>query len=80
MVQTTKHLLRFVLSAVKLLAIRWIIEYARDRSGNSMGEKLAAELIDAAHKRGGAIKKREDVHRMADANKAFATLGGRFPR
>ncbi|MBP9707662.1 MAG: 30S ribosomal protein S7 [Oligoflexales bacterium] len=54
------------------LAIRWIIEYARERSGNSMGEKLAAELIDAAHKRGGAIKKREDVHRMADANKAFA--------
>ena len=54
------------------LAIRWIIMNARSRSGNSMAEKLAAELLDAANQRGSAIKKREDVHRMAEANKAFA--------
>jgi small subunit ribosomal protein S7 len=54
------------------LAIRWLIEFARDRAGRSMRERLAAELIDAANKRGGAIKRREDVHKMADANKAFA--------
>ncbi|NWF57491.1 MAG: 30S ribosomal protein S7 [Syntrophaceae bacterium] len=54
------------------LAIRWLISYASDRSEKSMEEKLAAELIDAANNRGGAIKKREDVHKMAEANKAFA--------
>ena len=54
------------------LAIRWIIEFARDRSGRSMRERLAQELVDAANKRGGTIKRREDVHKMADANKAFA--------
>lgn len=54
------------------LAIRWLIEFSRERSGRSMREKLAAELVDAANKRGGAIKRREDVHKMADANKAFA--------
>jgi small subunit ribosomal protein S7 len=54
------------------LAIRWLISYATDRSEKSMEEKLAAELIDAANNRGGAIKKREDVHKMAEANKAFA--------
>ena len=54
------------------LAIRWLISYARDRSEKSMEEKLAAELIDAANNRGGAVKKREDVHKMAEANKAFA--------
>jgi small subunit ribosomal protein S7 len=54
------------------LAIRWLIEFSRDRAGRSMREKLAAELLDAANKRGGAIKRREDVHKMADANKAFA--------
>jgi len=54
------------------LAIRWMIEFSRDRAGRSMGERLAAELVDAANKRGGAIKRREDVHKMADANKAFA--------
>ncbi len=54
------------------LAIRWLIEFSRDRAGRSMREKLAAELFDAANKRGGAIKRREDVHKMADANKAFA--------
>jgi small subunit ribosomal protein S7 len=54
------------------LAIRWLIEFARKRTGRSMSEKLAAEILDAAHKRGGAIKRREDVHKMAEANKAFA--------
>ncbi len=54
------------------LAIRWIIEFARGRAGKSMMEKLAAELLDAANKRGSTIKRREDVHKMAEANKAFA--------
>ena len=54
------------------LAIRWLIAYALERSEKSMEEKLAAELMDAANNRGGAIKKREDVHKMAEANKAFA--------
>jgi small subunit ribosomal protein S7 len=54
------------------LAIRWLISYAEGRSEKSMEEKLAGELMDAAGNRGGAIKKREDVHKMAEANKAFA--------
>jgi small subunit ribosomal protein S7 len=54
------------------LAIRWLIGYARDRAGKDMIDKLTEELIDAANGRGGAIKKKEDVHRMAEANKAFA--------
>jgi small subunit ribosomal protein S7 len=54
------------------LAMRWIINHARKRAGKSMREKLANELIEASHNRGGAIKKKEDVHRMAEANKAFA--------
>ncbi|MCG0277114.1 MAG: 30S ribosomal protein S7 [Thermanaeromonas sp.] len=54
------------------LAIRWIVNYARERSGKSMEEKLAAELIDAANNTGGAVKKKEDTHKMAEANRAFA--------
>ncbi len=54
------------------LGIRWLIGYARDRQGKSMEEKLAAEMLDAASDRGSAVKKREDVHKMAEANKAFA--------
>jgi small subunit ribosomal protein S7 len=54
------------------LAIRWLISYAQERTEKSMEEKLAAELIDAANNRGGTIKKKEDVHKMAEANKAFA--------
>ncbi|MBV5260870.1 30S ribosomal protein S7 [Synechococcus moorigangaii CMS01] len=54
------------------LALRWLINYARQRSGKSMAIKLANELMDAANETGGAIKKREDTHRMAEANKAFA--------
>lgn len=54
------------------LAIRWIVNYARERSGKSMQEKLAAELMDAANNTGGAVKKKEDTHKMAEANRAFA--------
>ncbi len=54
------------------LAIRWLIQYSRERGGRTMAEKLAGEMIEAADGRGGAMKKREDVHRMAEANKAFA--------
>ncbi len=54
------------------LAMRWVTEAARARGEKSMGARLAAELMDAAEKRGNAIKKREDVHRMAEANKAFS--------
>jgi small subunit ribosomal protein S7 len=54
------------------LAIRWIIGFAKSRSAKSMSEKLAAELVDAYNNRGSAVKKRDDTHRMAEANKAFA--------
>lgn len=54
------------------LAMKWIISYARQRSEKTMINKLASELLDAAQNRGGAVKKREDTHRMAEANKAFA--------
>ncbi len=54
------------------LAIRWIISYAKQRSEKTMEEKLSAELIDAANNRGASVKKREDTHKMAEANKAFA--------
>src|SRR5215510_3474604 len=54
------------------LAMRWIIQSARARTGKSMQEKLAAELMDAANDRGEAARKREEVHRMADANKAYS--------
>ncbi|MBI4082706.1 MAG: 30S ribosomal protein S7 [Candidatus Lambdaproteobacteria bacterium] len=54
------------------LAIRWIIQNASARGGKTMESKLAAELLDAFQSKGGAVRKREDVHRMADANKAFA--------
>jgi small subunit ribosomal protein S7 len=56
----------------RALAMRWLILSARARSGKSMEEKLAGELVDAVQGRGAAIKKREDLHRMAEANKAFA--------
>ena len=54
------------------LAIRWIIEVSRGRSEKSMTGRLSAELLDAAENRGASVKKREDTHRMAEANKAFA--------
>ena len=54
------------------LAIRWLIVAARKRNENTMQERLAGELLDAANSRGAAVKKREDTHKMADANKAFS--------
>jgi len=54
------------------LALRWLVGYAKSRNEKSMREKLAAEIMDAANNKGGSIKKREDVHKMAEANKAFA--------
>jgi small subunit ribosomal protein S7 len=56
------------------LAIRWLREYSRTRSGKDMVERLSDEILDAANNRGGAVKKREDVYKMAEANKAFAHL------
>jgi small subunit ribosomal protein S7 len=54
------------------LGVRWLLHYARERSGRSMEEKLSAEIIDALNNRGGAVKKREDTHKMAESNRAFA--------
>ena len=54
------------------LALRWLVQYAKNRNGKGMAEKLADEIIDAANGTGGAVKKREDTHKMAEANKAFA--------
>ena len=54
------------------LGIRWIISYAQGRSEKTMANKLAGELLDAANQRGSAVKKKEDTHKMAEANKAFA--------
>lgn len=54
------------------LAMRWVLASARARNGRSMAEKLAAELLDAANNQGNSVKKREDTHRMAEANRAFA--------
>ena len=54
------------------LSLRWLVNFARSRPEKKMIDKLAAELMDAANNRGGAVKKREDTHRMAEANKAFA--------
>jgi small subunit ribosomal protein S7 len=59
-------------SRSQALSIRWIISFAKGRGEKSMAAKLAGELIDAANRRGAAIKKKEDTHRMAEANKAFA--------
>ncbi len=54
------------------LAIRWLISYARSRAEKTMMDRLASEILDAANNRGNAVKKKDDTHRMADANKAFA--------
>ncbi len=54
------------------LAMRWMVDYARNRGEKSMSQRLAGEIIDAHQNKGGAVKKREDVHRMAEANKAFS--------
>ena len=54
------------------LAVRWLIWYARGRAGKSMEEKLSAEIVDAVNNKGGAVKKREDIHKIAESNRAFA--------
>ena len=54
------------------MALRWLVSFSRARNGRSMAQKLAGELMDASQGRGNAVKKREDTHRMADANKAFS--------
>ncbi len=54
------------------LTLRWLIQYAKNRTGKGMAENLAAEIIDASNGIGGAVKKREDTHKMAEANKAYA--------
>jgi small subunit ribosomal protein S7 len=54
------------------LAIRWLIQAARSRNDRTMVDRLSAELLDAANNRGNAVKKREDTHRMAEANRAFS--------
>ena len=54
------------------LVLRWLVQYAKNRNGKGMAENLAAEIIDASNGVGGAVKKREDTHKMAEANKAFA--------
>lgn len=54
------------------LGLRWLVQYSRSRNGKGMAENLAAEIIDASQGIGGAVKKREDTHKMAEANKAFA--------
>ena len=56
----------------KALAMRWLVEYSRNRGEKSMRQRLAGEIIDASQGKGNAVKKREDVHRMAEANKAFS--------
>lgn len=56
----------------RALALRWLVQYAKGRGGHSMAENLANEIIDASNGVGAAVKKREDTHRMAEANKAFA--------
>src|SRR6266540_1096470 len=54
------------------LSLRWLVSYARQRREHSMAERLVGEIMDAANGQGGAVKRREDIHKMADANKAFA--------
>src|SRR5882762_1111608 len=71
-IENVKPLLEVKTFRRQSLAIRWLLQYSRERAGKTMVDKLADELIDAANARGGAMKKKEDVHRMAEANKAFA--------
>jgi small subunit ribosomal protein S7 len=54
------------------LGLRWLVNYARSRSDKTMSDRLAAEIMDAVNNLGGAVKKKEDTHKMAEANKAFA--------
>ena len=65
-------LLKYVPSRRMALAMRWLVDASRKRGEKSMDLRLAGEMMDAADKKGAAVKKREDVHRMAEANKAFS--------
>ena len=56
----------------RTLAVRWLVQYSRERREKRMGERLAAEILDAGNQQGGAFKKKDDIYRMAQANKAFA--------
>ncbi len=67
-----KYLWKYAHPVVLLLAMRWLVDAAAKRSEKTMALRLAGELLDAAEGKGAAIKKREDVHRMAEANKAFS--------
>jgi small subunit ribosomal protein S7 len=60
------------LSRSSSLGVRWLVKYSKERAGKSMEDKLAAEIIDALNNRGGAFKKKEDTHKMAESNRAFA--------
>jgi small subunit ribosomal protein S7 len=71
-VRTTKFPWKFAPSAAVALAMRWLKESARKRGEKSMAARLANELLEASEGRGGAMKKRDEVHRMAEANKAFS--------
>ena len=62
----------FPVSYTHLLGLRWLTAYARNRGEKTMKERLAGEIMDAANNTGGAVKKREDTHKMAESNKAFA--------
>ncbi len=68
----SRSLLKFVLTVKISLSMKWLIRYSRDRNGRSMADKLANEIVAASKGEGGAFKKKEDTHRMAEANKAFA--------
>ncbi len=72
MVPTIKFQLKFLLRRKQTLSLRWLVQYARLRNEKTMDVRLANEIIDASNKTGGAIKKREDTHKMAEANRAFA--------
>ncbi|MFD1903783.1 30S ribosomal protein S7 [Paenibacillus rhizoplanae] len=71
-VLTTRYLSRLNLKDVLLLGLRWLVNYSRNRGEKTMEERLAAEIIDASNNTGASVKKREDTHKMAEANKAFA--------
>ena len=72
MVLTTKFRSKFVQTVVRTLGLRWFVNYARLRGEHTMSERLAKEIMDAANNTGASVKKREDTHKMADANRAFA--------
>ena len=71
-VQTTKSQLKFVQNVVQLFGLRWLVNASRARGEHTMKDRLAKEIMDAANNTGASVKKREDTHKMAEANRAFA--------